>query len=276
MSKQETLGKKILQRIHNHDKDKGGVLTQTTGAMGSAKTAVNLSFTDYTLVKYPKEKIFWSECYNTPLQTFKLKHRDRIQFMVKNSKDHDIIFRDRDKHLKEANIKPIHFDTVEEVYELAKPGHVNVVFFGNRLEWMGLIAHLRGSGEWNHTYLEEFSEIAPAFPSGNLWKEVKGFANLLKDVRKCMMNVHYNTQQVSDIFYECKNKVMIKIFLPGSITENHCRITQPAIDNLNRDSKKGNQAWLVEGGEFGKIRFRDIYKPVPGYHYEAHINERKE
>jgi len=271
MTKSEKIAQQILGRIHNHDRDQGGVLTETTGAQGSAKTAVNLAFTDYTLKNFPKEKIFWSECYDAPLQIFKLKNIDKIKFFIQ--KDKKIVFRNRDDHLRHIDLHPIEFTTFSDLYEKAKPGHVNVVFFGDRLIWMEFIKYLRSIGEWVHIYIEEFSEIAPMFPHADLWHKVKEFAKTLKDVRKCMMNMHYNSQQVSDIHYECRNKVMIKIFLPGAFKDSHCRVTQLAIDNLERNYKKGNQAYLVQGGEFGKTRFTDIYTPRSGYHYESHVQE---
>jgi len=270
-TKSELIAHQILGRIHTHDQDQGGVLTETTGAQGSAKTSVNLAFIDYTIKNYPQEKIFMSECYDAPLQVFKLKNYKKIKFFVK--KDSNVIFRNRDNHLEEVDFNPVKFITYKYLYEQAKPGHVNVVFFGDRFEWMEFIKFLRSVGEWVHVYIEEISEIAPMFPDGENWHKVKDFAKSLKDVRKCMMNVHYNTQQVSDIHYECRNKVMIKIFLPGAYKDSHCRVTQSAIDNLEKNITLGNQAYLVQGGEFGKTRFTDIYKPREGYHYDAHVSE---
>ena len=274
MNKAEMMGQKILKRIHQHNKDNGGYLTQTTGAMGSGKTSVNLSFTEYTINHYPNEKIFWSECYDAPLQIYKLNRPDKIHLMVE--KGSGVIFRDRDAKLRKVDLNPTYFDSFDDMYQYAKPGMANVVFFGDRLKQMELDMYLRSVGEWTHKFCEEFSEIAPMYPSKELWSIVKKYAKVLKDVRKCMMNLHYNTQQVSDIFHECRNKVMIKIFLPGAITEKNIRLTQRAIDGLKRDPVHGNQAYLVEGGEFGLVTFSDIYKPVDGYHYEAHVETKNE
>jgi len=273
-TKLEVLGQKILQRIHRHDENQGGVLTETTGGMGSGKTSIGLSFANYTMNNYPKEKIFWSECYNTPLQFYKLKRPEKYHIMVR--KNSNVVFRDRNNKLQLINLKPTYFESFSDMYQYAKPGKLNIVFLGNRLDQMKLDMHLRSVGEWVHKYCEEFSEIAPMFPRGELWHLVKKYAAVLKDVRKCMMNLHYNTQQVSDIYYECRNKVMIKIFLPGAYKDKNCRVTQRAIDNLQRDKHNGNEAYLVEGGEFGKVRFGDIFEPNKDYHYEAHINIKED
>ncbi len=275
MSKIERIGKETLQRIHIHNPDQGGVLTETTGAMGSAKTAVNLAFTDYTINHYPKEKIFWSECYDSPLQIFKLKNKDKIRFFIKKDDNMDIVFRDRDKKLKIIDLNPTFFSNFDDLYRKAVSGHVNVVFFGDRKRWMEFVKYLRSVGEWVHVFIEEFSEIAPMFPSRKEWYHVRNFAKCLKDVRKCMINLHYNTQQKSDVHYECRNKVMIKIYLPGATRDRNCRVTQIAIDNLERDIKRGNQAYLVEAGIFGRVRFGDIYKPQPGFHIEAHVIKKE-
>ena len=59
--------------------------------------------------------------------------------------------------------------------------------------------------------IDEMSEIAPAFTSGKIWKQIKDLAIDLKECRKCMLNIHSNTQSVSDIDHRVRSKVMIKI-----------------------------------------------------------------
>ena len=65
---------------------------------------------------------------------------------------------------------------------------------------------------------------------------------------------------------------MIKIFLPGARADSQSRVTQRAIDNLDRDPVKGNYAYLDDGGTFGRVRFTEIYKPIPGLSWEARVN----
>ena len=94
----------------------------------------------------------------------------------------------------------------------------------------------------------------------------------LKEVRKCMMNVHMNTQSVSDIDHRVRTKVMVKVYMPGAHADTISRITQVAIDNLEEDSLHGNEAYLEYSGKFGRTRFKDIYRPIPGLQWEARID----
>ena len=65
---------------------------------------------------------------------------------------------------------------------------------------------------------------------------------------------------------------MIKIFLPGAKADKNTRVRQTAIDNLIRDDKYGNHAYLEMGGEFGTTIFSDIFTPKPEFHIEAYKN----
>ena len=89
-----------------------------------------------------------------------------------------------------------------------------------------------------------------------------------------MLNLHCNSQSLPDIDHRVRSKIMVRVFLPGARAGKDSRITQPAIDNLDEDPKHGNEAYLSFGGKFGKIRFKDIYKPIPGMQWEARCDER--
>jgi hypothetical protein len=269
MTKSEINAERILKRIHIHDLDSGGVFTDITGSQGSGKTSVMLSFMDYTIRHYPNEKIFFSNCYNAPFQFVKIG-MDNFTIMVKQGAG--ITFHDRNQRLKEIKPRVIYFKDYEDLYEKALPGKCNAVFFGDRQEWIGFLHYLRSVGEWVHIFMDELSEIAPAFTSGKTWKRIKDLSLDLKEVRKCLMNIHSNTQSVSDIDHRVRSKVMIKIYLPGARSDNISRITQPAIDNLNEDPVNGNEAFLEYSGKFGKTVFKDIYRPIPGLQWEARVN----
>ncbi len=237
LSKSEVNAERILKRIHIHDLDSGGVFTEVTGSQGSAKTSVLLSFMDYTMKQYPGEKIFWSSCYNAPLQFVKIG-KGKFHIMVK--KNSNVTFHDRNQKLKQIFSEVTNFTGYDDLYNKAQPGICNAVFFGNRYKWIDFIHHLRSAGEWAHLYLDEMSEIAPSFTSGKLWHRIGSFSIDLKEARKCMLNIHVNTQSVSDIDHRVRTKVMIKIYLPGARSDSVNRITQTAIDNLEEDQVNGN------------------------------------
>lgn len=268
-TKSEENAQTIMERVHKHTQDEGGVFTLTTGSQGSAKTSVNLSFADYTILHHPTEKVFYSNCYNAPLQFPKIGN-DKWTIMVK--KDAGITFHHRGKKLKKIYPDVIEFDDFTDLYEKAVPGKVNAVFFGNRFEWMKFINYLRSVGEWTHLYIDELSEVCPANTSGDVYRSIRYMATNLKEARKCLMCIHTNTQATQDIDYRILTKVMINIFLPGARTSKHSRITQHAIDNLHVDKTNGNEAYVEYSGRFGKVRFRKIYKPDARYNWEARVN----
>lgn len=271
-TKSEQYSRWVIKRIHKHDKDAGGIVSIITGAQGSGKTGTLLSFAVYTINNYPNEKVFWSNTFDAPIQTLKLPDQSKVHYLIE--KDKGIVFRDRNRRLKDisSTINYDEFTTMDELYDKAKPGKVNVVFFANRMDWMQFIRYLRSAGEWVHIYIDELSEIAPAFQKGKYWKKIEDFSKDLKEARKCMMNVHTTTQATQDIDHRILTKVMLFIYLPGAHTYKYGRVTQHAIDNLDEDHINGNSAYVEYSGKFGKTRFRDIFKPSTT-NIEAHCNE---
>jgi len=271
VSRLEIEAEKIMQRIHCQDKDEGGVLTQITGGQGTGKTSIMISFARYTWIHHPDQKIFWSECYGAPLQSLKAGI-ENINFMILEGQN--ITFHNRNKKLKRVKFPITYFTSMRDCYDKAKPGKINVVFFGDRFKWIDFIGFLRDVGEWVHVYIEEFAEIAPTNPAGELWKKMIGFADILKDVRKCMINVFTNTQTPAEVDWRIRKKYMIRIYLPGSKVEGHgyTRVTQRAVDNLLQSKTQGNHAYIDHLGTFGKTQFTDIFNPDPKMHIDARID----
>lgn len=267
ISKSEIIAERLLKRCHVHDFDSGGILSLITGGMGSGKTSTMLSFVDYTLKHNPDEKIFWSNTYNAPIQSLRIGMDKHNIMILKNSK---VTFHDRRNKLKQVYPKITMFDDFEDLYNKAIPGKLNCVFFGGRNIWMDFIHFLRSVGEWNHVFIDELSEISPAFTSGALFKQIGRFSVDLKEVRKCMMNIHTNTQALPDVDHRVRTKIMIRIFLPGAKTGKESRLSQQALDNLMEDPIHGNDAYIESSGRFGRTQFCDIYKPNRTYQWEAH------
>jgi len=260
---------KILKRIHIHDLDHGGVFVSITGAQGSGKTSVMLSFMKYTITHYPNEKIFFSNPYNAPLQFVKIG-KEHYHIMTKEGAG--VTFHDRTQRLKQIYPNVTMFKDYNDLYEKALPGYCNAVFFGDRYEWMGFVHYLRSVGEWTHLYFDELSEIAPAFTGGGIWKQIKDFAIDLKEIRKCQINVFSNTQSLQDLDHRVRTKTMIRLYMPGARSGGESRVNQPAIDNLEENPKLGNQGYVEMSGKFGRTRFKDIFKPNQKQLWEARVN----
>lgn len=270
LSKSEIIAERLLKRIHLHDFDSGGILSLITGGMGSGKTSTMLSFADYTIKHYPSEKIFWSNTYNAPIQSLRIG-MDKHHIMI--LEDSNVSFHDRKQKLKKIYPKVTRFKDFQDLYKKAITGKINCVFFGKRNIWMDFIHFLRSIGEWNHVFIDELSEISPAFTSGNLFKQIGRFSVDLKEVRKCMMNIHTNTQALPDVDHRIRTKIMIRVFLPGAKTGKESRLSQGALDNLIENSKYGNEAYIESAGRFGKTQICDIYKPNRKHQWEAHGDE---
>jgi len=274
VSKLEKEGQGILRRIHEHDENAGGNFVEITGMPGSGKTSVMLSFINYTLKYHPNEKVYWSNSYGTPLQFVKLGEGKWTLLVESGS---GIKFYNRMTGKEVTNLDVTYFDSFEDLYLKAVPGKCNAVFFKDRHVWMEFVKFLRSKYGWHHIYIDEFGEVCPSDSDGDLWKRIGEFAiRTVGEVRKCCINVVYNTQSVADIDYRPRRKLMIKIYLPGAKRDGMSRVTQKAIDRLIRDPKHGNFAYLDAIGVFGCVQFKDIFIPPAHMSLEARTPEMKE
>jgi len=271
-SKLEIIAAQIRDRIHNHDPDHGGVVLEITGAPGSAKTSTMLSITRKTMKDHPNEKVFFSNTYFAPMQSLRIG-MDNHKILVKRGSN--VTFHDRDKKLERIYPEITYFSDYDELFESAGRGKINAVFFGDRSKWRGFLHYLRSVGEWCHVCFDEFGEVAPAHKAGKEYWEIGKFSDDLKEVRKCMVNVFQNTQSVTDIDFRVRSKIMIYVYLPGARANRSGRVMQSAIDNLDLNHKKGNEAYLEFSGRFGRMRFQDIFPPAK-QHWEARIPEKLE
>lgn len=266
-SRLEFEAKMILQRLFEHDQSMGANVCEISGMPGSAKSAVMLSFVNYTILHHPNEKIFWSSAYGAPIDAFKLG-RGKFRILVKEGSD--VYFYDRINDC-EVELDVIRFTDFDDCYKKCKPGICNVVFFGQpRTIWMEWIEYIKSRPGWHHVYVDEFSEVCPGDVKGKLFHRIAKFANyVVGQLRKCNCNLFYNSQSYGDISYRVRRKLTIRIFMPGAKADRKTRITQKAIDNLQRSREYGNQAYLDYGGVFGKTQFTDIFEPIAGVSVDA-------
>lgn len=270
-SKPEIEGRKILKQLLSQDSDYGGAFCYITGAMGGGKTSAMASWMIYTLMHHAHQKVFFSETYDAPLQSFKVG-KDYCNFFVQ--KNSGIVFRDVNNRLKEVDLGQIYFTDFDDLWEKAERGKINTVFFSQRTKWMEFIASLRHKGEWIHIFIDEIGEVIPSNTSGKMHKRIGQFANFSKDFRKCRMKVIANTQSIRDMDWRMLDKFMYRVFLPGAMADKkHSRVIQRAIDNLEGNEEHGNDAYIDRMGKFGLINFSDIFRPDPNYCIEAHNNK---
>jgi len=268
----ETQGKKLWHRLIERNIDHGGILGEITGAQGTSKTATLLFLADFIMKYRPYEKIFFREQIDAPLQIFKIGNSNKYNFFVKS--DAEIVFRDRNNKLSPINLQHKVFDTYADLYEMAQPNKVSVVFFKSDTEWMEFIEYLRNVGEWVNILIDEMADVTPEGAGGKEFKRVEKFSTTMGAVRRCMMNLMYNTQSVADVHWKIRHKVMMHVYFRGARRDNQSRIKQKFIDTLDVNERKGNEAWIESMGTFGKIRFSSIYTVNPKKHIEAHRIEQ--
>ena len=264
----ESQGKKLWHRLVERNIDHGGILGEITGAQGTSKTATLLFLADFIMKYRPYEKIFFREQVDAPLQIFKIRDKSKYEFFVKS--DANIVFRDRNKKLETVNLQHKVFDTYDDLYKMAQPNKVSVVFFKDDTEWMDFIEYLRNVGEWVNILIDEMADIASSGAGGSWYKRIEDFSTTMGAVRRCMMNVMYNTQSGADTHFKIRHKCMLHVYFRGARRDRNSRIKQKYIDSLDVNEKRGNEAWIEMSGEFGKIRQSVIYKNNPKYHIEAH------
>ena len=269
-------GKKLVEMVMDRNPDFGGDFIEISGAQGTSKTSCLLTFLGHTLKNHPKEKAFFREQVDAPLQIFKLgiENFDKIDFLFQESAN--VVFRDRADHLKELDLPHKTFTDFEDLWKKSKRGHITIPVFNKTADWLDFLDWLRNAGEWVSIYIDEFGDIAPSNKSGDEYARLVNFANTAGAFRRCMMKVFYTTQTADAIFWMVRSKLMTTIQFRGSKAIKKNRVTQKAIDNLAVDPIKGNQAWIERSGEFGRLRFVKIHKPVDGIQYEVHRNGPQE
>jgi len=259
LSRQEANFAYIMKRIHDQNPDIGGVFTESTGMQGAAKTAGMLSFLDHNMLKYPKQKNFFRNTYDTPLQFTKLEPGS---WDILIEEGHEVKFYERVAGLPVVPVPYKTFSSFDELYDKSRPGKCTAIFFKDETYWMNFIHYLGFLGEWNHVFLDEYGELFPLNPRGKLHRKIGEAANDLGEIRKRNINVHATTHAASEIDWRVRKKIMIYIYFPGAKVVSDGLVKQEAVNKLELNIVKGNQAWLeLKGHRYGKGRFGKIYKP---------------
>jgi len=260
-SRQEANFAYIMQRIHNQNPDMGGVFTESTGMQGSSKTAAMLSFVDHNIIVHPDQKNFWRNTYETPLQVTKLEP-GTWEILVEEG--HNVTFHERTRGLPEVDLQYDTFKNFDDLYDKSSNGKCTTIFFKDETYWMNFIHYLGYTGEWNHVFLDEYGELFPMNPRGKLHRKIGEAASDLGEIRKRNINVHATTHAAAEIDWRVRRKIMIYIYFPGAKVVSDGLVKQEAVNKLELNLIKGNQAWMeLRGHRYGKGRFTKIYRPRP-------------
>jgi len=291
-SRTQLEGKDIITRLHAHDKTLGAFATEISSGTGKGKTSMLLSFAKYNMENHPGEKNFFLEDFGVPLQSFKLG-RENVQIWcraldynyvttkgsvgrpneVKTHHGPLLTFRDRDHKLKEVSPEEMGvqwYYTYDELYDKASTTKLNVPVIYPRNTIFNLIQVAASKGEFSNFYIDEFSNVSPF---GQSYKRSMKIANLLTALRKDFVNIFYTVQSKTQVDWRTRAVVAIKIFGPGATADKKCRLVQKAIDNLKVDTVDGSEFWIVEGGQFGLFRLKDIFEPLANCNIEIHVTK---
>jgi len=267
-NKQKIATKKILERRMARDESQGGILSLTIGAQGEGKTSQMLHESKTIMDWYPNELIIWRDSFQSAAQF------NRIG-------DNWQIFAERGCNLRFRNltsggylkIKYITFNNFNELINqdtgkgLMKPQQLNVLYFKHEYTWIDFLCHLRETVGWQSAFFDEIEDVIPLNPPKEQYDRNLLFSNNAKQIRKGLVNMFCNTQNMSDIDWRFKSKIMMRIYLNGSKVDPRSQIKQVAVNKL----KKGLGFVDWNFGSYGKLKFKSYppRKPV----FEVIIND---
>lgn len=276
VNKVDEVGQELVEMLRNRDVNPGGHGIEILGGQGSGKTSLMLNFVeDFSRFG---ELMFWRESVGTPLQFVKyprweifvergtgfriidqnndgqefdypVEYFDEIPEVIYHKKkledNPDLQERNRQKKQRQDEI-------FEDIFERAEPGHLNVIFFKRKWTWIDFLRFCKMRPSWQDIFIDEYEDIFPSYNKGEDWYRVEWAQENFKHIRKGLVNVFLNTQNSSGVDYRIRNKMTMRVYLPGSVPESDSPVKKYAVSNLNVG--QGFIAWMKS--KFGKIRFK--------------------
>jgi len=241
-----------------YDDDYGSSVVGISGSQGSVKTTVCLDIAEKKMNYHKKEKIFWRETYDSPMQCRRIINYPYDIYVEEGLKLWFIT--------KKGNINPdlIYFKTIEELYGLAKPQTLNVVFFNNKKDWTDLIKFCNNRcNDWNTIFLDEMEGLYNAGSNNQTkerwwdWMALSG--EIIKECRKSHTSVFGNYHDGNLIDHRIVGKFMFYMFGFGAIVNRaRSRVTQAAVDQC----KLGEFYIAQARHRFGKIKIDTFYPAI--------------
>lgn len=244
-------GEKLWNMLFQRNPDFGGFFVEILGLMGTGKTSLMLEMANKIFKEYPEELVFWREAPLSPLQAPKLG--DNFQIFAERKNPMKIFELGENRPIPTDRYEIKYFDGPLDLIKQAKPGQLNVVFFHKPEMWINLLFRLRFNTKFQTIFIDEMEDVAPARSKkgdGTYWSNDK-LANHLKEIRKCKINLIYNTQAPSDIDWRLRHKIMLHFYLSGSRGDYESPIYKSMIQSL----KLGEALIDLGFSLFGKIRF---------------------
>ena len=193
----------VLEKVLVPQRHIGGRLVFITGEQGSGKTTLMLNwakicvgrgdvvlwrglFSGQAFKYYPGDiAVLLSAKYNYQPFRIGLKEYEPLDWS--------------DLGVKDVNV----FEDFREIEDLALDGVLNVVYMG-RDDWREFLTCLpiiRRYAFWLTIFIDEFENIAPHHPQGEMWKILNRLVDGLAEFRKRYINLVAATQQPVHVYY---------------------------------------------------------------------------
>jgi len=252
-------GQRLYSLLYNkYDDNYGGSVVGICGSQGSVKTSLCLDLAEKKMKYHKDEKIFWRETYDSPMQCRRLL---RYKYRLYVEEKTNLIF-----HVNGEEIQPdiIYFKDIKELYDMAKPRILNVVFFSHIKKWTELIRHCNNiSTDWNTVFLDEMEGLYKAGSNNQTderwwdWMDISG--EVIKECRKSHTSVVGNFHDQNLIDHRVNGKFMFHMYGFGAIVNrSRSRVTQTAVDQCRL-----GEFYIAQGrNRFGKICVDTFYPAV--------------
>jgi hypothetical protein len=246
-------GKRIYNIPLKRNPDEGATTILISGGMGSVKTGASLEYAEKIMKQYKTEKVFWRESVKSPVQFTKLINFEYKIFVEEgyNLKFKDII---QDKIIE---LPVVYFTTDKELYDIAQPGILNVVFFKENTRWADFIEYLINISGWKTIIFDEMEDIFPSGTSGDSWQLTQRAANVIKQCRKGFVTIIGNCHKGHHLDYRIVEKMMINMYGFGAKPSGLSRINRSCLDGVSK-----GEFWVEEEyTRFGYVKIKKVHKP---------------
>lgn len=282
----------LFEDIFEHDYDKGAKTTLCLGIPGSGKTTVDCHIAEHYIKNCPNDLLFWRSAFSAPLQFTKLS---KWHIWIQNGSGiriYDRVLRKDATELFENNKWITYFEDIPDLFEGVKNrrGEMNALFFKDMhqknivegadcgtLMWFKFIRYLIEGDDWAAVFLDEAQEMAAVGSSEGMWYEIREHSQDLSNARKCLVAVHANCHQTSEIDYRVISNYQMLIQCYGARFYHHSPVNKEALMKLPKPTiNNGLYGWISHGNRFGKFVITKVYTLPRGMNYNAKIDPELE